>query len=267
MKKQLFARIFAFVLVLGMVMSLCMTAFAKYATIPFGEKSDSVRAMQSALRKKGYYKGSVDGNYGAATRKAVYRYQKSLGIKADGKAGNRTLTALYDGGSSAINEVIGRKATAVTAKDPGSIYYGMNGNRVRKLQRALKAAGYFNGTTDGTFGELTEQAVRKFQKAKGMHVDGIAGKKTVARLNKAQNKVKIGSSFLLDNGSRGETVKSAQRKLKALGYAPDPSVGDVTYGIYGAATASMVKSWQKATGRSQTGTLSEKEYNSLILSK
>ena len=261
-----FIRLFAFVLTVALLTSICFSAFAKYNTIPYGEKSDAVRHMQSALRKKGYYKGRVDGNFGPETRKAVYRFQTSLGINVDGRPGNKTLTALYDG-STAINEIVGRKATAVKVTDPSSIYYGCTGTRVRTLQRALKAAGYFKGTVDGKFGELTELAVRKFQTAKGMHVDGIAGRKTFARLNRAQKSVKIGNSFLLSVGSKGETVKSVQRKLQALGYtAPSTACSD-TYGVYGAATASMVTSWQKNTGRVANGSLSENQYNSLVLTK
>ena len=267
MRKQQLMRWVAFGLTMIFVMSLCFTAFAKYNTIPFGQKSDAVREMQSALRRRGFYKGSVDGNFGAETRKAVIRFQSSLGIRADGKPGDKTLTALYEGGSSAINIIYGRKATAVQVTDPSSLYYGCTGNRVRTLQKALKAAGYFKGAIDGKYGDLTELAVRKFQMAKGMHVDGIAGRKTLSRLNNAQKSVKLGNSFLLTIGSKGEVVKTVQRKLGAMGYKASPAAGGDIYGVFGGGTADIVRQWQKATGRAATGSMSEREYNALVLTK
>ena len=262
MQQKRFHRISAFLMVLLLTLSLCAQALAGYKTIAFGDRGDHVRTMQSALRKKGHYKGKVDGHFGPETRKGVIRYQNSLGIKADGKPGNKTLTALYDGGSKAINTVDPRKARNMQIKDPSSIYYGSSGKRVRYLQHALRAAGYFKGAVDGNFGELTELAVRKFQTAKGMHVDGIAGRKTIARLNNAQKKVKIGGSFILDSGSRGEIVSSLHRHLIRLGY----SVNDPR-GVYGSTTKDSVRDWQKDTNREQTGTMTESQYNSIMSQK
>ena len=264
MRNQTMARIVAFMITLVLVLSLCSTALgakAKYDTIPLGEKSNKVRVMQNALKKQGYYKGTVDGNFGPATLKAVKKFQSSVGIKSDGKPGNKTLIALYDGGSKALNTVDTNKVYHLKVTDEHSIYYGSTGSRVRALQKALKAAGYFKGTVDGKFGDMTELAVRKFQTAKGMRVDGIAGKKTIASLNKAQKSVKIGSSFVLDVGSKGSSVQAAQTELLKLGY----NLGADTYGTYGSETANVVKYWQKAKGYAQTGALTESQYNKLIL--
>ena len=55
---------------------------------------------------------------------------------------------------------------------------GSRGSEVTKLQAALNALGYDCGATDGIFGAKTEMAVRAFQQAKGLTVDGIAGRFT-----------------------------------------------------------------------------------------
>ena len=52
------------------------------------------------------------------------------------------------------------------------------------LQRALAAAGYDPGPIDGAFGPRTEAAVRDFQQAHGLTVDGIAGPRTWAELTR-----------------------------------------------------------------------------------
>jgi hypothetical protein len=58
----------------------------------------------------------------------------------------------------------------------------MRGDDVRQLQFALKDAGFDPGQIDGIYGKKTERAVKRFQKANGLKVDGIAGKKTFAAL-------------------------------------------------------------------------------------
>lgn len=64
---------------------------------------------------------------------------------------------------------------------------GSRGSEVTKLQAALNALGYDCGEADGIFGLKTEMAVRAFQQAKGLTVDGIAGKATQEALYAAES--------------------------------------------------------------------------------
>ena len=59
---------------------------------------------------------------------------------------------------------------------------GMSGVQVKGLQTMLKEYGYYSAAIDGSFGDKTEAAVKAFQKAEGLTVDGIVGEKTWARL-------------------------------------------------------------------------------------
>lgn len=61
---------------------------------------------------------------------------------------------------------------------------GSKGNQVRTLQRLLTAVGCECGNVDGIFGSKTLIAVKVFQKAKGLTVDGIVGKDTWTALLK-----------------------------------------------------------------------------------
>ena len=54
---------------------------------------------------------------------------------------------------------------------------GSKGEQVRKLQIALKNLGYFI-TVDGDYGVGTAEFVKRFQKEKGLKVDGIVGSET-----------------------------------------------------------------------------------------
>jgi peptidoglycan hydrolase-like protein with peptidoglycan-binding domain len=48
----------------------------------------------------------------------------------------------------------------------------------KMIQTALKNAGYFQNEIDGKMGRKTRLAVREFQKANNLHVDGRVGKNT-----------------------------------------------------------------------------------------
>lgn len=59
---------------------------------------------------------------------------------------------------------------------------GCKGEDVRALQILLNGRDYNCGKVDGDFGSKTDAAVRKYQKAKGLGVDGVAGKNTMGSL-------------------------------------------------------------------------------------
>lgn len=52
--------------------------------IMVGDRGDDVRWMQIALREKGFYTHEVDGIFGTLTFDALYDWQKSKGLVADG---------------------------------------------------------------------------------------------------------------------------------------------------------------------------------------
>jgi peptidoglycan hydrolase-like protein with peptidoglycan-binding domain len=53
---------------------------------------------------------------------------------------------------------------------------------VKDLQQALKKEGFYKGPEDSVSDDEVRQAVEKYQKAKGVPVDGIAGPKTLKGL-------------------------------------------------------------------------------------
>jgi peptidoglycan hydrolase-like protein with peptidoglycan-binding domain len=76
-------------------------------------------------------------------------------------------------------------APSAPASD-GVLRPGETGSAVQSLQQQLSALGYWSGTPDGQYGDLTQQAVLAFQKAEGLSRDGIAGPETRGRLPAAQ---------------------------------------------------------------------------------
>jgi len=69
---------------------------------------------------------------------------------------------------------------------------GNTSEDVKQLQRDLKALGYFKyPLITGYFGTVTESAIKAFQKATGLYVDGIAGKQTLLKIEELKKKPKI----------------------------------------------------------------------------
>lgn len=57
----------------------------------------------------------------------------------------------------------------------------------KRVQQALRNAGFYKGSTDGNIGLQTRQAIKEFQKANGLKADGIIGKRTWEKLSKYLN--------------------------------------------------------------------------------
>jgi len=55
---------------------------------------------------------------------------------------------------------------------------GSSGEEVANLQRLLKLKGFDPGEVDGSFGSMTEAALKSLQEAAGLDVDAIYGPKS-----------------------------------------------------------------------------------------
>ena len=78
-----------------------------------------------------------------------------------------------------------------------SFQRGDDGEEVLAIQKRLVELNYTVGTLDGEFGSATEKAVKAFQAAQGLEVDGVVGSATYRALmnkemppNRAQNIVR-----------------------------------------------------------------------------
>lgn len=87
---------------LAMIFALCLCIGGESiaATLRVGSSGEDVKTLQTKLKRWGYYTGSIDGVFGAGTKKAVIAFQKKNGLTPDGIVGAVTLKAL---GMSASN--------------------------------------------------------------------------------------------------------------------------------------------------------------------
>lgn len=106
---------------------------------------------------------------------------------------------------------------------------GLKGAPVKRLQEKLGIG------ADGDFGPGTEKAVREFQKANGLAVDGIAGPDTFTAMG-------LHELVLLRVGSRGSAVKQMQEDL-----------GIDADGRFGPGTKKAVAEFQAANGLEADG--------------
>ena len=91
-------------------------------------------------------------------------------------------------------------------------WVGSTGSEVSKIQSWLKNWGYYQGAIDGVYGSQTVAAVKYFQRANGLTIDGIAGDATLAAMGITSNSNAAGTNSsnvnllarLINGEARGE---------------------------------------------------------------
>lgn len=121
-----------------------------------GDKNHPVQTLQYLLRAHGNTV-SVDGIFGPRTEAAVRAFQKSKHLSVDGLVGPKTWSALL------IQVSRGSTGDAVRAVQEEFQFRNLSGDPSQGVQ------------VDGIFGPKTEAAVRGFQLALRLAVDGIVG--------------------------------------------------------------------------------------------
>jgi N-acetylmuramoyl-L-alanine amidase len=120
---------------------------------------------------------------------------------------------------------------------------GDRGQSVSDVQRRLAAAGHAADESPGIFGPATSRAVRAFQQARGLLVDGIVGEDTWRALVEASWKLGDRVLYLSAPHLRGDDVRDLQDRLATLGF----NTGR-TDGIFGPSTEGAVREFQRNYG-------------------
>ncbi len=133
-----------------------------------GAANPGVAALQVALRAQGHYPAVVDGLDGPATRSGLTVFQRRAGLPTTGRVGPRTRAALGPLGQP----LLGQRELAT----------GATGWDVSSLEFRLIPFGLDRKAVDGRFTRQTAKALARFQTARGLRADGIAGKLTYRAL-------------------------------------------------------------------------------------
>ena len=151
----------------------------------------------------------ADGIFGPQTRRAVRAFQKRHGLLVDGIVGPQTRKALFASKAAAKAKVRYVRAWWVAP-----------------VQRALGVP------ADGLYGPVTRQAVRAFQKRKGLVVDGVVGPQTLGALGIRRSAPPArsggGGEAAPAASSRGARVAQLSRRYLGVPYrwgGSSPSTG------------------------------------------
>ncbi len=147
-------------------MNLLYSDEVKANMLSYGEKSDVVLAAQRRLKELGYMTTEPDGSYGNDTILAVKQFQSRNDQVVDGYLGPSTRIALNNSDAT-----------------PNGLSLGDSGDSIRRVQDLLKNLGYLrSANVTGYYGEVTENAVKLFQRTNNLSADGTVGALTMAKL-------------------------------------------------------------------------------------
>jgi peptidoglycan DL-endopeptidase LytE len=235
--------------------------------LKYGMKNNDVKQLQQLLKNKGYFQyHTATGYYGPITETAVKNFQSTVGLPVTGVFDRKTYERLT---------AVQLKATSAQQTVSRTLKIGSRGKDVSQLQSQLKSLGYYTyPSITEYYGTITAEAVRKFQKDYGLTADGVAGPKTLNKLQEVLNQKGKSApanpktepsqpTIRLTIGSTGEEVKKVQLKLKELGYFSYPTIT----GYYGMVTYDAVKAFQTDYKLKATGTVDSTTYTRLMEAK
>lgn len=170
-------------------MNLLYSDEVKPNMLAYGDKSDVVQAAQEKLKTLGYLTTDPDGAYGLDTSIALKQFQSRNDLVVDGYLGPSTRAVLNS--SDAV---------------PNGLSLGDQGDSVQQVQQLLSKYGYLSSShVTGYFGEVTENAVKSFQKNNSLSSDGSVGMMTMAKLTSNDVKRSTGGTASGGSGSSGKT--------------------------------------------------------------
>jgi peptidoglycan hydrolase-like protein with peptidoglycan-binding domain len=222
-----------------LTLTLISSASQAMALLRRGDSGPQVIELQNQLKSLGYFDGPVTGFFASLTLDSVSKFQADQGLPVDGIVGTRT--------KAAIDAKLTSKAhpASPTVASSSSLFLGMSGPQVQKLQTDLRFLKFYNQEPTGQFDAVTERAVINFQSARGLQPDGIAGPRTLASLSqiigaKTTPLSSLPRSEVLRFHSQGDAVRTLQIRLAQLGYY----TGGIT-GVFEEKTADSVVRFQK----------------------
>ncbi len=237
-----------------------------------GDEGQNVRLVQFWLKiARTVYTAlnnpTVDGQFGAATKRAVEAFQRYFGLTADGVVGRTTWNKLREVYTDIANDLLaeGLRPGAF----PGVLRRGASGRAVRELQYYLYLMHTYNPSLpsvniDGNFGAATEAAVRAFQRSAGLTSDGVVGRATWENLYAQANILRQAGPVVtvnrmaypgapLEVGSEGPAVLYYTVLLTRIAYYYNAVSSPGTGSVYTDQTAAGTRSLQHLLGLPETG--------------
>lgn len=172
---------------------LGMIFLALLAVVVVAQAGEAMLAAQQKLKTLGYYKGTIDGQYGSQTAAAIRRYQLAEKLKVTGELNPQTSEALGIPGKTRA------EPAGVPSPDYVSIAEIFKGGpyaktsreiqiaTIREAQRNLKLLGYYTGPLDGRPSAQVLTALKSWQQSAGFRESGRLDENTLKGLGLAPN--------------------------------------------------------------------------------
>lgn len=233
-------------------------------------------------------KVTVDGRYGESTAEAVRTFQEIFNLEPTGVVDKETwyrIVRIY----VSIRKLSELNSEGIALEDisiqfPDPLQIGSRGDSVRVMQYFLSYISAFNDfipqtDVDGIFGAATEEAVRAFQRSKGLEDNGIVDEETWNQIYYAyrdilnevpsnNNVTPITEPFpgvVLRQGLSGQSVRTIQEYISyiALFFRSINTVAPT--GFFGPATTNAVRRFQSEFGLNPDGIVNEETWNRIAL--
>lgn len=144
--------------------------------------------------KQNEFDAATDVSYNCGAGSLKWQWAASLALRRIADAASRLRTTAVTAGGRTLAGLVRRRADEAKLIETGD--YGdaastpsvsASSEDVKAYQRQLATLGFYTGTIDGVSGKgsLTEGAVKNFQRANGLVVDGVVGPATRAALARA----------------------------------------------------------------------------------
>jgi peptidoglycan hydrolase-like protein with peptidoglycan-binding domain len=209
--------------------------------VPRVEPSATVRDAQQRLRQLGYYNGDIDGLWGSATEDAVIRFQRAHGLDATGQLNAATADVLRDETRLAARPAAPAASKPVDLTDPMA---------ARTVQNRLRQLGFYDGPADGVWGPGTQQALERFQRARGLDRVGEPTVATLSAMGIDPDALARTATASAAEPLDPAVVRSIQRRLSQLGFYRGAADG-----VWGRGSQAAVERFQRARGLQPTGDL------------
>lgn len=160
---------------------------AEKAPVAISDPTD-VRTIQNRLSQLNFYREPADGVWGSSTQVALENFQRARGLPI-GQITAATITALglnvtdfttrnAVANPATLAEGSGTRPPSVSSTTGNTLDRGV----VRAIQQRLRQNGFSTGTSDGVWGVRTQNALVRFQQARGLEANGQLTPATISEL-------------------------------------------------------------------------------------
>ena len=255
-----------------------------------GDQGEDVRTVQKMVRRIARSFPAIPiaavspaGVFNGETDAAVRTFQRVMGLSSDGIVGQSTWNRML-ATFNAVKHLNELDSEGISAADIETVFSlplrrGDRGVDVQIVQfyldfLARKHSAIPDLSVDGIFGPITEQAVRAFQQAYDIKVDGVVGRETFNRMISAYSEIYrtlsaaqrqlIFPNYAFSQGDTGDKVRLIQTMLNEAAQKNNALYPVAADGNYGSATMEAVRTFQRVKGLITSGDVDILTWNALV---